>query len=94
VKILFFGSSDFSLGFLRHLADHSQVEVVGVVTTPPAQKGHGRKVSPTCIEDYARDQNLTVFSRAKIKIRHFLSRNFSFKAGCADGGKLWKVYSK
>jgi methionyl-tRNA formyltransferase len=91
VKILFFGSSDFSLPFLRHLVSHPQVEVVGVVTTPPAKKGRGRHIASTCIEDYARSENLPVFPELKLKSESFFEAISSLKSDAlmvASYGKL------
>jgi methionyl-tRNA formyltransferase len=55
VRTVFLGSGGFGRASLRRLADHDEVSLVGVVTAPPRPAGRKQRVSPSVIEELARD---------------------------------------
>ena len=58
MRVVFFGSTQFSVKFLEELKKTE--EVVLVVTSPPQRKGRGLKYKPTPVEEYALKNNLEV----------------------------------
>jgi len=67
LKILFFGSSPFSLYFLEWFKVHPEHQVVGVVTTPAQPKGRGLEVAPTCVETLGKKLGYPVFAPPSLK---------------------------
>jgi methionyl-tRNA formyltransferase len=59
MKIVFFGSDEFSIKALEACL-HSGMEVVLVVTTPPKKKGRGLKLDASEIFDYCQSKHLPV----------------------------------
>jgi methionyl-tRNA formyltransferase len=55
VRTVFLGSGGFGARALRRLADHPDVDVVGVVTAPPRPAGRGKRPTPTEIDAVARE---------------------------------------
>ena len=51
MKIVFFGSSEFSVPVLQALIS-SDDEVVQVVTTPDKPKGRGQKIAPSIVKSF------------------------------------------
>ena len=54
VRTVFLGSGAFGIPALRRLAEHPEVELVGVVTAPPRLAGRRQVETPTEIEAAAR----------------------------------------
>ncbi|OGW86280.1 MAG: methionyl-tRNA formyltransferase [Omnitrophica bacterium RIFCSPHIGHO2_02_FULL_46_11] len=65
MKIVFFGSSDFSIPVLKALvaSNHS---VVHVVTTPDKKKGRGQKLASTVVKEFALSHKLPVSAPEKL----------------------------
>lgn len=59
MKIVFFGSDDFSIKSLEACL-HSGVEIPLVVTTPAKKKGRGLHVEPTPVFDYCQAKKIPV----------------------------------
>ena len=59
MKIVFFGSDEFSIKALEACL-HSGMELVLVVTTPPKKKGRGLKLDSSEIFNYCQAKNLSV----------------------------------
>ncbi|UCD19932.1 MAG: methionyl-tRNA formyltransferase [candidate division WOR-3 bacterium] len=59
MKILFFGSSDFSLPIARNI--HGQFKIVGVVISEPKPKGRGLKHSLPEIARWAESESIKVY---------------------------------
>lgn len=60
MKIIFFGSSSFSLPFLESLC-HWPYQLSAVVTQPDRPKGRGYKISQTQVKELALKKKMTVF---------------------------------
>ncbi len=73
MKIVFFGSSDFSLYALQACLEGGH-EVALVVTTPDQKKGRGLKVSPTVVAEFAAEKNLNTEKFSKLKDEKALER--------------------
>lgn len=65
MKIIFFGSSEFSIPILKSLLS-SKHSVVQVVTTPDRKKGRGQKVSPSVVSTFAQEYSLPILSPEKL----------------------------
>lgn len=64
LRVLFFGSSEFSLPSLNRLRE--QHEVVAVVTQPPKPAGRGLALVPTPVERTARDASIDVLTPTRL----------------------------
>ena len=80
MRILFFGTSEFSVEPLKALINSSLFEVVGVISTPDAKGKRGKKLiqPPTKIE--ALKHNIEVYQPEKLKEEETLKKIDSFKA--------------
>ena len=65
MNIVFFGSSDFSLAFLKSILS-SQYNVEAVVTQPDRPKGRGLKLSQTPVKEFSLKNGLSVFQPESI----------------------------
>ncbi len=65
MKVIFLGSSEFSLPSLQVLLS-SQHQIVACITTPSKPKGRGLKVESNCVQNLAQDKQLTCFAPAKL----------------------------
>lgn len=66
MKIVFFGSSNFSIPFLQVFLD-SNHEVSAVVTTPAKPQGRGLKVQPNPVQVFAEGKKLLCLAPARLK---------------------------
>jgi methionyl-tRNA formyltransferase len=66
VKILFFGSTDFSLASLE-LLYASKYEIVGVVTQPDKPAGRGNSVKSSPVKNWAINHNIKIIQPNKLK---------------------------
>ena len=66
-KVLFFGTSDFSVPSLKALLEDARFSVVGVVTKPDAPLGRHQIITPPPIKTIALENNVEVFQFDKIK---------------------------
>ena len=55
VRTVFLGSGHFGVGALRRLAEHPDVDLVGVITAPPRPAGRGQRPTATDIDATARE---------------------------------------
>ena len=67
MKIIFFGSSEFSIPILESLLS-SKHSVVHVITTPDRKKGRGQKLSSSIVKTFAEDQKLPVSNPEKLSV--------------------------
>ncbi len=58
-RIIFFGSSDFSLPGLQACLESPGYEVAAVVTTPPQRQGRGLELTPTVIASFCAKKNIS-----------------------------------
>ncbi len=90
MKLVFFGSSDFSISVLNVLTD-SDHQVVCIVTTPPRKKGRGQKESPTVVQSWAENKSIPVLAPEKINTPEFVEKIKSLQPDClvvASYGKM------
>jgi methionyl-tRNA formyltransferase len=66
MKIVFFGSSDFSIPALQACLE-SSYELSLVITTPDRKKGRGLHEQPTPVKIFCREHNLPVVSPESLK---------------------------
>ncbi|MDQ7821857.1 MAG: methionyl-tRNA formyltransferase [Candidatus Eremiobacteraeota bacterium] len=71
MKVLFFGSEDFSIPALRMLSEGPH-EVVAVVTQPDRKKGRGHQESGTEVAEYAHSRGIPLLKPEKLKDPGFL----------------------
>ncbi len=67
MKIVFLGSSNFSLQCLKALLN-ANYEVIAVVCQPDKPSGRGNKTMPSEIKNYAISNNIPVFQFNKIRV--------------------------
>lgn len=90
MKLIFFGSSEFSIPVLSDLESSSHA-IACVVTTPARKKGRGQKESPTVVHDWAESKLIKVLSPEKINKPEFVQELEAFKPDClvvASYGKM------
>lgn len=66
-KIVFFGTSEFSIPSLKALLDDKRFEVTAVITKPDSPTGRHQVVTPPPIKILAQKHNVQVFQFEKIK---------------------------
>lgn len=71
MKIIFFGSSDFSLPFLEGLKQCREHPLLAVVTTPEKPKGRGLKLEKSAVGRRAEALGIRVFSPEKLRDEGF-----------------------
>ena len=90
MKLVFFGSSDFSIPVLDALV-RSRHSVDLIVTTPPQKKGRGRKESESRVADWASEHRLVCAALPLLTDRKFLTELSAIRADCfvvASYGKM------
>jgi len=65
VKVVFAGTPEVAIPSLQSLVE-SQHEIQAVITQPPAPSGRGRKITPSPVEDFARQHSISVLAPARI----------------------------
>ena len=60
-RIVFMGSSDFSLSSLKKLYENG-FNIVAVYTRAPRPTGRGYKITKTIVHEYAESKNIPVFT--------------------------------
>lgn len=73
MKIIFFGSDDFSLATLNACLE-SPHQVSLVVTTPPQKQGRGLVLTPTPVQVFAESRRLPCEAPADLKDDHFAAK--------------------
>ncbi|MGF1675816.1 MAG: methionyl-tRNA formyltransferase [Rivularia sp. (in: cyanobacteria)] len=67
MKVVFFGTPQFAVPTLEKLLNHSDFEVLGVVTQPDKCRGRGNKLTASPVKSVALAHNLTVWQPQRIK---------------------------
>ena len=66
MKIVFMGTSEFSVPSLRKILE-AEHEVIGVVTQPDRPRGRGQKLIPSPIKEFALTNKLEVYQPESIR---------------------------
>ena len=80
MKIVYFGSSEFSVPFLKKIIG-SRHEVIAVFTNSDKKKGRGRKLAPNPVKEAAESSSLKVFEVKKMDedlIKDLLKVDFDY----------------
>ncbi|TRZ95043.1 methionyl-tRNA formyltransferase [bacterium] len=72
MKIVFFGSANFSIPSLKALLENGY-QVVCVVTQPDKQKGRGLNLSATTVKTFAKESRLEVYQPININAQECVS---------------------
>lgn len=67
MKIVFFGTPQFAVPTLEKLLNHSEFEVLAVVTQPDKRRERGNKLTPTPVKAIATAHNLPVWQPERVK---------------------------
>jgi methionyl-tRNA formyltransferase len=67
MKVIFFGTPQFSVPTLERLLNRPEFEVLGVVTQPDKRRGRGKKVTPSPVKALAIARNLPVWQPKRLK---------------------------
>lgn len=68
LKVVFFGTPDFSVPALEMLHNHSLVEVSAVVTMPDRPAGRGQELKSPPVADFAKANGIKLFQTEKFNI--------------------------
>ena len=66
LKVVFFGTPDFSVPTLEVLANHPDVNLVSVVTMPARPAGRGQQLTPPPVAQFAKEKNIPLFQTENI----------------------------
>ena len=53
IKVMCFGSSQFSIPTLNELLNNDKIQLDAIITMPPAEKNRGKKLSNNVVQDFA-----------------------------------------
>ncbi|WP_375514473.1 methionyl-tRNA formyltransferase [uncultured Nostoc sp.] len=67
MKIVFFGTPQFAVPTLEKLLNHSEFDVLAVVTQPDKRRERGNKLTPTPVKAIATAHNLPVWQPERVK---------------------------
>ncbi|MFP4119914.1 methionyl-tRNA formyltransferase [Coleofasciculus sp.] len=67
MNVIFFGTPQFAVPTLERLINHSEFNVLGVVTQPDKRRGRGNKLSPSPIKTLALTHQLQVWQPKRVK---------------------------
>ena len=67
MQVIFLGTPKFAVPTLEGLLQHSEIEVLGVVTQPDKPKGRGKKLIPSPVKEKAMEHHLTVWQPKRVK---------------------------
>ncbi|MDZ8263593.1 methionyl-tRNA formyltransferase [Nostoc sp. ChiQUE01b] len=67
MKIVFFGTPQFAVPTLEKLLNHSEFEMLAVVTQPDKRRERGNKLTPTPVKAIATAHNLPVWQPERVK---------------------------
>ncbi|MCS7231436.1 MAG: methionyl-tRNA formyltransferase [Elusimicrobiota bacterium] len=76
MKILFWGSSDFSIPFLEDLINNSKIKIEYVITHPDRPAGRGLKIKSSVVKEFAEKNNLEVLTPLYLIEEDFLKKIF------------------
>lgn len=71
MKIVFFGTPDFTLPILSKILK-SEHEIAAVVTAPDKERGRGRKISFTPVKEFAIQNDIKCLQPEKLKDENFI----------------------
>ncbi|MEM9150909.1 MAG: methionyl-tRNA formyltransferase [Cyanobacteria bacterium P01_F01_bin.3] len=67
MRVVFFGTPQFAVPSLNRLLNHSDFEVIAVVTQPDKRRGRGSKVTPSPVKAAAANAHCPIWQPARIK---------------------------
>ena len=67
MKIVFFGTPQFAVPTLNKLLEHSDIQVLAIVTQPDKRRGRGSKTQPSAVKQVALEHDLPVWQPQRIK---------------------------
>ncbi len=67
MKVVFFGTPQFSVPTLERLLNRPEFEVLAVVTQPDKRRGRGKRVTPSPVKELAIARNLPVWQPKRLK---------------------------
>ena len=80
MRIVFFGSANFSLPSLERLFTSERHQVVAVVTASDKPRGRGRRLRPTVVKQRALEYGLPVLTPGNLLEEEFLAQLRSYEA--------------
>lgn len=67
MKVRFFGTPQFAVPSLERLLEHSDIDVVAVVTQPDKPRGRGKQLIPSPIKKVALDHQIPIWQPKRVK---------------------------
>lgn len=77
MKIIFFGTPNFSANNLQYLIDNGH-EIVAVVASPDSKKGRGKQLKACKVKEVALINNLPILQPEKLRAKEFIRDLTSF----------------
>jgi methionyl-tRNA formyltransferase len=74
IKVLFFGTSEFSVPSLRALVARADINVIAVVTQPDRPRGRKRELIPSPAKEAALELGLGVWQPEKVRAPEFVEK--------------------
>ena len=71
MKIIFFGTPDFTLPILNKIQE-SEHEIIAVVTAPDKERGRGRNISSTPVKEFALQHDIKCLQPEKLNDENFV----------------------
>jgi len=66
MKVVFFGTPDFSVPALEALYNHPSIELIGVVTMPDRKAGRGQELQSPPVAQFAKDNKISLIQTENI----------------------------
>lgn len=73
IRVVFFGTPEFAVPSLQALHADPQIQVVGVVTRPPAKVGRKRELVHSVVQQVAQEHHVDIATPTKLKDPDFVS---------------------
>ncbi|MBA4336819.1 methionyl-tRNA formyltransferase [bacterium] len=67
MKVVFFGTPQFAVPFVRHLNADREIKLEAVVTQPDKPVGRKREMTPPPVKEFAQKMGIPVFQPEKVK---------------------------
>ena len=81
MKIVFFGSDEFSLTVLKYLVEKSKEEIF-VVTVPDSKQGRGKKLTPSPVKEFCCKKGIEVYTPDNPNTEEFVEKLRKIKPHC------------
>jgi len=89
IRVIFFGSSSFSLPFLEFLLEYT--DLIYVVTTEDKPKGRGKKVQFNIVKEFAYSKGTKILTPLNLRDEEFISKIVDIKLDLIVAASYGKI---